>query len=264
MIDTIIQEKIVANAREAARFAAFYEDRWRLEWLGIGKFHRVRAALIEHAVREYCQHNAIGKILDVGCGFGWLSLFLAKYGTYIGVDFAQRAIGYARCVYREFGSFIVADAEDPFLGLSKEIPFDIVIASEVIEHVKYQDAFLAQINRFTKLNGFVILTTPNGYLLDTAVRKYGNQLQPIENWITPPELHALLTTSGFQVVQHVGIVYRDPIYSWRSYLISGRLRRLFGSVGLGGLYESILLQNCIYQFILPASTGKYLCKGTSS
>jgi len=244
--------EIIENSREAAKWSAFYDERWHLEWLGIGHFHRVRAAQIEGAVREYVKKVSYVKILDIGCGTGWLCLFLSKYGHYVGVDFSPKSIAYARCVYGDRGTFLLANPEDPFLGLRQEVPFDVVVASEVIEHVKNHRAFVAQLDLFTKPGGIVILTTPNGYLYSIFTRKYATEMQPIENWLTPPQLEELLLESGLQVIQHTGILYRKPVYGLRAYLISKWMRRLFTAVGLEVCYQRILLRNSIYQFIVSS------------
>ena len=50
-------------------------------------------------------------------------------------------------------------------------PFDLVIITEIIEHVAHPDEFLAQVARLTRPGGYVLLSTPNGgYFLSDRPR----------------------------------------------------------------------------------------------
>ena len=101
------------------------------------------------------------RVLDIGCGTGtYLTAPLAQQFPdiqFIGVDSDAVSIEYAR---REFPlpntRFLLAgelDAET----------FDLVIASEVIEHVEDPPAFLGFLADHLSPSGCLVLTLPNGY-----------------------------------------------------------------------------------------------------
>jgi SAM-dependent methyltransferase len=99
------------------------------------------------------------RILDVGCGTGLNAEHLAAKGhTVMGLDLSPVAIS----KFRQKGfEGIVCDIEKeggvPFPSSS----FDLVFASEVIEHVADTAAFLAELNRLVRPGGTLVLSTPN-------------------------------------------------------------------------------------------------------
>jgi GT2 family glycosyltransferase/Flp pilus assembly protein TadD len=87
-------------------------------------------------------------------------------------------------------------------------PFDIVLCSEVIEHVPHpqKPAFVSQLARLLTTDGYLILTTPRGDVWEEW-RQIAPPNQPVEDWVTEQQLGQLLTDGGFQ---HLGLE-RIPI-----------------------------------------------------
>ncbi len=251
-----ISSRIRENSADAAKHASYYDQFWQIEKVGIGGFQTVRAELIKKAIQNYTSKSE-PRILDFGCGYGWLSVFLADLGQYTGVDFSAKAIDFARCAYHRFGEFHLAESDDLCLGLGDK-PFDVIVASEVIEHVADHSAFVEQLQLMLSEEGILIITTPNGSLFELFVRKYGREnLQPVENWLIPDQLRSLLSLS-FVTLCHEGILYRKPMYSLRARLISTRLMKLARRLRVGAAYDRLLLNIAIYQFAVfmkrPAAT----------
>jgi SAM-dependent methyltransferase len=102
------------------------------------------------------------RVLDVGCGTGAnLTERLAQQfpqSHFIGIDSDATSIAFAnRLRIAANAQYLVETAGDE-LGL-----FDLVIASEVIEHVEDPLAFLAFLRGRLTPTGQVVLTLPNGY-----------------------------------------------------------------------------------------------------
>jgi 2-polyprenyl-3-methyl-5-hydroxy-6-metoxy-1,4-benzoquinol methylase len=127
------------------------------------------------------------KILDLGCGTGWLTPRLAELGEAVGVDLSDEAIAMARIQHPE----ITYHAGDLFRTPIAGSPFDVVVSQEVIAHVPDQTEYLRRISGLLKPGGYLVITTPNKFVHDRA----GFPAQPpehIEQWLTRQALRRLL------------------------------------------------------------------------
>lgn len=103
------------------------------------------------------------KILDVGCGVGYLSdVLFGKYSLYIGTDLLKQNVSIANDIYANKST--VFTTEDIFSNTGKNVRenyFDYVIMLELIEHVDNPGEYVRQSMRLLKTNGFLIMSTPN-------------------------------------------------------------------------------------------------------
>jgi SAM-dependent methyltransferase len=140
---------------------------------------RKRLEFVASAVRV----EKPARILDIGCGTGAnLTLPLAKLHSdvhILGVDIDAKSINYARKADHP-GNVRFATLED----LQEKDAFDLVIASEVLEHVENPPEFLDHLIELARPGGRLLVTVPNGY-------------GPFE-WCA--FLEALLHLSGMQAV----------------------------------------------------------------
>lgn len=157
------------------------------------------------------------RILDIGCGGGLLAEPLARLGAAItGIDAGAEAIEAARHHAKMSGLTIdyqAVTAED--LALTKA-EFDIIIASEVIEHVVDVPAFLATMSRFgsSTQSTLVIITTINRSLPGVVLGKYAAEyllgLAPKgahdpAKFIRPGELKTVAGAAGIVIDDITGI-----------------------------------------------------------
>ena len=102
-----------------------------------------------------------GKLgLDLGCGAGHCAPALSKLDGVIGIDASKRALGIAKKRTRKY-HLILGDAQKlPF----KDACFDVVVAKDVLEHVRNDVKAIREINRVSKLGAQLIVYVP--YNLD--------------------------------------------------------------------------------------------------
>lgn len=108
---------------------------------------------------HWCADQVQGRrAVDVGCAYGHSTVIMAQRhpAEWCGCDLAAKAVSKAVELFPTagIGFFWLPRAED----LAGTGPYDTVIASEVIEHVEDDQAFLAELCRASR--GRVILTTP--------------------------------------------------------------------------------------------------------
>lgn len=109
------------------------------------------------------------KILDIGCGSGIFSFFLAKKGhTIIMIDKEERSekLNYrAEVINNKFGDRVSFKGSDiRFFDFSNfGSDFDYIICTEVIEHILDDNRLVNNISNVLKKGGMLLLTTPYKY-----------------------------------------------------------------------------------------------------
>lgn len=156
------------------------------------------AAFLEYILRRARQQepNKQLRMLDVGCGRGWLTNLATMYGTCEGIEPVAGVVEYARKLFPhlrfETGTAEVVSSRADFE------PYDVILTSEVIEHVPHgeKEHFLAQLCTLLKPEGYVVLTTPRGEMWEQW-KTIAPPNQPVEDWVTEDQLRALFTSQGF-------------------------------------------------------------------
>jgi SAM-dependent methyltransferase len=98
------------------------------------------------------------KILEIGSGLGYTTYALRKSGyDVLGYDISSKAVQSAT---KDFGPYYSAV---PFEKLKEQYikGFDIIFLTEVIEHISEPVAFMESLLALLKVDGCIILTTPN-------------------------------------------------------------------------------------------------------
>ncbi len=153
------------------------------------------------------------RVLDVGCGNGFLcGEFLKRGCKVVGTDVSTQGIDLARKTYHD-GRFELLAADAEVLQQLGEPPFDIVVSTEVVEHLDAPRAWAKACFEALKPGGYFICTTPyHGYiknLMISLLGKWDTHANPlwegghIKFW-SKRTLGQLLTETGFRNLEFRG------------------------------------------------------------
>lgn len=185
-------------------------------------------------------------ILDVGCGSGKKLAFLARNNKVFGVDISKIAVQKAK--KRRFKA--------KFVDIEKGLPFpsnkfDIVICSEVLEHLFKPSIALKEIKRVLKKEGVFFCTIPNHFTLNNRLAillgknlegdtgffnvEYQEWDYPHIRFFTWKGIHNFLQKEGFEVTGNY------------SYLVPAVFKiSLFEHLGLCGKFMSSIINFPIF------------------
>jgi len=158
------------------------------------------------------------RILDIGCGGGLLAEPMARLGaTVTGIDVTEAAIiaatAHAKQADRDI-DYRCCTAEDL---ASTGITFDVIYASEVIEHVADRGLFIKAIANMLDPKGVVIVTTINrslpALLLAKFALEYVVRLVPAgthdpRKFVRPNELRREFAAVGIMLDDMTGLAPR--------------------------------------------------------
>lgn len=182
-------------------------------------------------LRGMLDHDKSKRILDLGCGNGIIAgrLLDAGFDVY-GLDASESGINNANRQYP--GRFFVQDISAGALPAElAHLEFDLIISTEVIEHLYAPRAYMRLIqNVLGKRGGEVIISTPYHGYLKNLVMALTNKLDGhftalwdgghIKFW-SRGTLTVLLNEFGFRVVVFKGCG-RLP-YLWKSMFVRATL-----------------------------------------
>ena len=199
---------------------------WWDERGSFSALHRLTPCRIEYIV-QVIKRNIINKqinsstqicnnlnILDVGCGGGLLCEPLSRLGGNVtGIDVSENAIITAKQHASGMGlkiNYICTSLEE--LNLKKD--FDLIIASEVIEHVLDRKYFLKMIRKISSNKTSFIFTTINksipSLLFGKFAAEYILNLIPKgthdwEKFVTPQKLYIEALENGIYLNNFCGL-----------------------------------------------------------
>jgi len=188
---------ITMSAEAASTSVAFYDALWARTWR-LDQHHKCRMRAIERMLARLPRPPARrARLLELGCGAGQVSRMLARHGDVTGID--QSPVGIERARATAPGEYHVAVL--PMIPVPDEA-FEVCVLSQVLEHFApgEQTALLVNVRRKVRPGGHLVVTTPNRPV-SMAMRFRAGELQPVENWLEPAELTALLGRCGWSVVQ---------------------------------------------------------------
>jgi 2-polyprenyl-3-methyl-5-hydroxy-6-metoxy-1,4-benzoquinol methylase len=169
-------------------------------------------------------------VMDAGCGNGsFIALFQDKGWKLHGSDLSPTGIEIARQTFPDI-DFFLADGQTLYADFLKTVGrVDVVISTEVIEHLYDPRGFLRNCYELLKPGGTLVITTPyHGYLKNLLMAIAGKMDRHftvlwdhghIKFW-SRRTLEQALKETGFTDIQFAGSG-RIP-YVWKSMVLKAR------------------------------------------
>lgn len=128
------------------------------------------------------------RIIDIGCGTGWMSERLAPFGHVTATDLADQVLQRARARAPHI-NFVSGD----FMQLPFEREsFDVAVSLEVLSHVADQVAFMRRVADLLRPGGYFMLATQNRYVLERWSEIAPSTPGYIRHWVSARALRRLL------------------------------------------------------------------------
>ena len=217
---------------------AYYDARWAKVTYA-NPWQAGRAIAVLDGLRRIGKHSP--RMLDLGCGTGWLTAILAQFGPTTGVELSPLAINRAKEQFPDIEFF----AGDFFEVPLERGVFDIVVSCQIIEHMDDRQRFVDLVADLLRPGGQLLLVTDNAWNIarwdPEAWARYAGDPQPIQHRPTLEELRQVLATR-FTVRRVRSIL---PGHGERGVLRvahSFRLAKLLKRAGLLDAYYSAILR----------------------
>ncbi len=219
---------------------AKYDHGWETKWDDMktyGPFSRHLRRLMKQVLRSVYFET----VLDVGCGQGsFLTELCAEFPRIRpnGCDISPAAIELARQKIPH-GTFSLLDIGKEHLREQ----FDLVVCSEVLEHITDDMTALGNLAKMTRK--YLLVSAPQG-----RMRRFEIEVGHVRNY-TSGELIQKVEKSGFRAIKTIewGFPFYSPIYRDLLELTGSK-----GSTGRFGIFRKALSGIIYLVFTLNSST----------
>lgn len=188
-----------------------------LQKLLIGNFYRELISSIKKLKIE--------SVLDVGCGEGFTLQKFAEEGIgkrLEGIDFQKSAIEIGKKIHPH----LKLNVGDIYYLPYKDNSFDLVMATEVLEHLEDPKKALSEIQRVSKK--YLLLSVPNepffmlaNFLRGKNLTRFGNDVEHVQHWTSKSfqQFSILNSPFGFAQGGQLSIIKVRHPFPWTLLLL---------------------------------------------
>ena len=149
--------------------------------------------------KDIIKAKGLKRIIDVGCGAGTKMVrMLVPIADVIGIDQAS-VVDFCSNKYPGV-NFMSDNFEEPTLNLDEAV--DLVICSDVIEHLSDPDMLINYIKRFCGPDTIVVFSTPDRDKVRGIECSHSPKREHIREW-SSPEFSQYLQSRGFTINEHL-------------------------------------------------------------
>jgi methionine biosynthesis protein MetW len=152
--------------------------------------------------------NKKGKILDLGCGEGFLGSLCKNTHRWTGIEFDSGSVKRAKKKGLQVKQYDLNKGKIPF----KSEQFDIVVASDVLEHIIYSQKILQEIKRVLKDGGLAIISLPNDFHIKSRLRFLFNKPVYTNPFGKEAHLHLFTMNQGRALIRKYFKIKREIYY----------------------------------------------------
>jgi len=190
----------------SSKKSEFYDQLWKNEWKNIttmGPGIKTRYRIILKLFKKY---NLQGKIMDIGCGDGTLLSLLPQSNAnkLFGFDISPEAIEQTK-KKKYISKLFLGD-----LTKKETLPqekFDVVICSEVLEHIKDCSRAIRNISQMVKKGGVLLISVPHSRKYWTRHDSFSGHYKRFEKL----EMEGELKKNEFEIIE--SLTWGFPIYA---------------------------------------------------
>ncbi|MDK1032052.1 MAG: class I SAM-dependent methyltransferase [Planctomycetia bacterium] len=160
--------------------------------------YRNLARVFDHHAARVFRYATGGRLLDIGCAYGFLlERFEDDFETH-GIDISNHAIKVAKERLKK-SNLLVHD-------IAQQLPFadgffDVVTAADVLEHVRNPKQVLKNVTRVLRPGGMLYVASPNNNLVRQLLYKIPDHLEHHVSLMHIAEMVACLERLGYEVLE---------------------------------------------------------------
>lgn len=163
-------------------------------------------------ITDFLKELRPGKILDIGCGLGWILSTLGEDWDKHGIEISKFASSHAA----QYGNIHNGTLDD-FTGSE----FDVIIMNHVIEHLDEPIGALKKIRRLLNPKGIFIIGTPD--FDSAAARRYGSNFRLLHDpthisLFSSDSMHRCLRDHGFKIMEVLYPYFDTPWFTKENVL----------------------------------------------
>jgi SAM-dependent methyltransferase len=145
------------------------ETKWtrKLAYALLGEPHVPGWIRLKHVLRELQKLDLDGppvRVLDAGCSRGDLITYLAERRhkwSFVGIELEEDRLRKAEEIRQKLGLKNVSYVQSDICALPLQSEFDLVLCSDVLEHIPDDRAAVVNLIQALKPGGYIIITSPS-------------------------------------------------------------------------------------------------------